>query len=299
LNRFPAEEDIMRRTRRWIIGGGVAVAGTAVVLARPGTSVSRRVRRAFTHAGSSIRYAEGRLEGTAYHLRGRRPDPDVTDNTLADRIRSRLGRTEQGLDLPHIHVMVEHHVALLHGAVGDADEADRIERAVAAVPGVAGVESYLHVGLGSWDTRPSEGRAVPRRSPAMDALMQAAGGAGVSPEAAPMVVRGVLATFADRLPAANRAHLSANLPADVRPLFTPPRRIRGAPPARSLRDLVGRVLVTTPEVTLEQVQQVTAAVVHALRELAPGDEKEIASVLPPELRELWEARGRGATEPVE
>ena len=46
------------------------------------------------------------------------------------------------------------YVALLHGEVSSEADADELERAVAAVTGVLGVESYLHVGLTSGDTRP-------------------------------------------------------------------------------------------------------------------------------------------------
>jgi uncharacterized protein (DUF2267 family) len=280
----------MRRRTRWIVAGaGAATAAAAVAQCRSGTALSRSCSRGLTHLRSRLRYTEGRIEGAVYRLRGREPDPTVTDLTLADRIRSSLGETERKLDLPHVHVMVEHHVALLHGAVGTTHDAQEIEQAVAAVPGVAGVESYLHVGLGPWDTRPSAGRRVHRPSAAMEALLGAAEKAGVSPTAAPLVVRGVLATFADRLPPAQRAHLASNLPADVRPLFTPPRRIHGARPARSLRDLVGRVLVTTSDMPLDRAEEVTVRVVRALRDLVPGDVREISAVLPHELRELWES----------
>jgi len=280
----------MRRRTRWMVAGATAaMTAAAAARCRPGTRLSKACGRALARVRGRLRYTEGKIEGTVYHLRGREPDPAVTDLTLSDRIRSSLGDTEQKLDLPHVHVMVEHHVALLHGAVGTEHDAEEIERAVAAVPGVAGVESYLHVGLGPWDTRPSAGRGVHRPSAAMEALLGAAEKAGVSSTAAPLVVRGVLATFADRLPAAQRAHLSSNLPADVRPLFTPPRRLQGAPPARSLRDLVGRVLVTTSDMPLDRAEDVTVHVVRALRDLVPGDVREIAAVLPRELRELWES----------
>ena len=279
----------MRRSTRWVVAGaGAAVTAAAVARCRPGTLMSKRCGRALTHLRSRLRYTEGRIEGTIYRLRGREPDPTVTDRTLADRIRSRLGKTERRLDLPHVHVMVEHHVVLLHGAVGTEHDAQEIERAVADVTGVTGVESYLHVGLGQWDSRPSAGRSVRHPSAAMAALLGAAETAGVPPSAAPLVVRGVLATFADRLPSAQRAHLSSNLPADVRPLFTPPRRLQGAPPARSLHDLVGRVLVTTSDMPLDRAEDVTVRVVSALRDLVPGDVHEISAVLPRELRELWE-----------
>lgn len=276
-------------TRWMMIGVAVTAAGAVVVVVRrPGAAVPRKVRRTITHVGGRLRYAEGRAKGAGYRLRGREPDPAVIDNVLADRIRSSLGRLERELDLPRVHVMVERHVALLHGEVGNLRDAEEIERAVAAVPGVAGVESFLHLGLGPSDTRPSAGHAVHPPSAALEALLGAADKAGVAPTAAPLVIRGVLATFADRLPAGHLAHLSSHLPADVRPFLTPPRRIRAAPPARTLNDFVGRIVATTTGVQLERAEEVTVAVVHALHDLVPDDVRGVAAVLPPDLRELWE-----------
>lgn len=281
----------MRRRNRWIlIGAATAAAGAVVLVRRPGTAASRRFHRTLSRIGRRLRYAEGRMEGASYRLRGKEPDPAVIDNVLADRIRSSLGRLERELDLPHVHVMVERHVALLHGEVGSQHDVEEIEQAVAAVAGVAGVESYLHVGLGPFDTRPSAGHAVHQPSAALESLLGAAAKAGVAPTVAPLVVRGVLATFADRLPASQRAHLTSHLPADVRPLLTPPRRIRDARPARSFHDLVGRIVATTSGLELDRAEEVTVDVVHALGDLVPDDLASVAAVLPPELRELWEHR---------
>ena len=109
-------------------------------------------------------YAVASAPGILYRLAGRKPDPDVADDVLADRIRSSLGPLEKRLDVPRVHVMVEDHVALLHGDVPDVCDAAAIEHAVMRVSGVDGVESHLHAGLLVGDTRPSEGAAVPPRS---------------------------------------------------------------------------------------------------------------------------------------
>lgn len=98
-----------------------------------------------------------RFHGVLYRLRGQKPDPEVDDLTLADRIRSELGPLEKRLDLPHVHVMAEDHVVLLHGDVEWPHEAAAIEHAVRSVSGVHDVESHLHVGLLPSDTRPSTG----------------------------------------------------------------------------------------------------------------------------------------------
>lgn len=138
--------------------GGVMLAGGAVVVRR-GTTLNKVAGRVLSDAGRRLRYLSGRLEGLSYTMEGRHPDPNVVDNVLADRIRSQLGGLEKRRDLPHIHVMVEDHVALLHGEVATKEDADAVERAVGAISGVKGIKSHLHVGLINGDTRPSEGRA--------------------------------------------------------------------------------------------------------------------------------------------
>jgi uncharacterized protein (DUF2267 family) len=280
----------MRRAR-----GGVVVLATlagGAVLLRPGTHLNHLARRELVRTARRLRYLEGRIEGVSYRLGGRHPDPDVVDNVLADRVRSSLGRIEHQLDLPHLHVMVERHVVLLHGEVDSEDQAEQLERAVAAVSGVSGVVSYLHVGLTPGDTRPSEGKATPRPpSAALQKLLAAAEGAGVDATTAPRVVRGVLATFADRLPPEQRDHVVTHLPADVRPLLTPPRRIAGARPPRTVHDLVGRIVGTTPAIPADRAAAITTAVLGSLRSLVPGDAGSVGASLPPELRELWDDVG--------
>jgi len=122
--------------------------------------------------------APGDTAAEVLHLR---PDPDVDHNVLADRIRSTLGPLEARSALPHIHVLVEDDVALLHGDVATDAEADQIEAAVAAVSGVEGVESYLHIGLLPSDTRPSEGRRIRPPSAAMQRLLAVTEAAGFLP----------------------------------------------------------------------------------------------------------------------
>jgi hypothetical protein len=117
-------------------------------------------------------------------VRRRHPDPEVIDNVLADRIRSSIGALEKRLDLPHIHVMVDDHVALLHGEVASDADVDELMEAVAAVSGVVGVESYLHLGLTGGDNRPSAGRVGQSPSDAMKRLLDAVG-SDVDPEMLP------------------------------------------------------------------------------------------------------------------
>ncbi|HVM65089.1 MAG TPA: DUF2267 domain-containing protein [Acidimicrobiales bacterium] len=278
----------MRSATRRVIG--VAAVGGVVVWLRPGTHANRRARGQIERAARRLRYGAGRLEGLRYRLAGLGPDPGAADPVLADRVRSSLGPLEKRLDVPHIHVMVEDHVALLHGEVPSVWAAMELEGAVAAVPGIAGVDSYLHIGLTRGDTRPSEGRAVHQRSPALQRLLEAAAEAGAPLGDAHAAVRWVLATFADRLPEGERAQVAAHLPGDVRGLFEPPRRLRRGTPVRSVDDLVERVAAAPSGLSSDSARAVTTAVLAVLRALVPEEEGDVAAVLPAELRALWEGQ---------
>ncbi|MCZ7527212.1 MAG: BON domain-containing protein [Acidimicrobiia bacterium] len=212
--------------RKVLLRGGAlatAVVGAIAVIGRD-TPPGRALRHVGEVAGRRTRDLRNRFEGVRYRLSGRSPDPTVTDDVLADRVRSSLGPLVKRLDVPHPHVMVERHVVLLHGEVSARADADALEAAVARVPGVLGVESFLHVGLVPGDTRPSQGRAEHRASPALRRLVRAAEEAGASRVGAVPAVRAVLGAFADRLPAGELDHLLAHLPEDVRALAGPPRR---------------------------------------------------------------------------
>lgn len=247
-----------------------------------------RLRRWADTSRREVRYRRGRLKGLVYRFRQRQPDPDVSDGVLADRVRSSLGPLEARFDLPHIHVMAEDHVALLHGDVASAEQADEIEEAVAAVSGVVGVESYLHVGLLPSDTRPSEGRRVHAPSDALRELLAAAIEAGTGPQHAPRAVRAVLSTFLQRLPAGEREQVTAHLPADVRRLAAEPRRI-GRPPTRTrtVAELTSHVMAANG-MSIDEAEPVITAVLGTLRKLVPEEAAHVASVLPAELRELWQ-----------
>lgn len=277
------------RTAARRAAGTLAVAG-GVVLLRPGAPANRVVRRQVDATGRRLRHLGGRLQGVSYRLRGRHPDPDVIHTVLADRVRSSLGGLEKRLDQPHIHVMAEDHVVLLHGEVATDADAAELEQAVATVSGVLGVESYLHVGLGKGDTRPSEGHAVHPPSPAHRSLVAAAVDAGTPDQVAPAAVRGILATFADRIPAGERDQVAAHLPADVRPLFNPPRRTHAAAPPRTVHELVARITATTGEVPHERAEAIVAAVIGTLRTLVPEEAGDVAATLPAELRALWQSQ---------
>ena len=202
------------RTRR--AGAALATAG-GVVLLRPGTRANRVLRRQLDGVTRRLRYLTGRLQGVSYRLRARHPDPDVSDLVLTDRIRSSIGPLEKRLDLPHIHVLVEDHVALLHGVAESDREARELEAAVAAVSGVLGVESYLHVGLTRGDTRPSAGRRVEQPSDARRRLLDTATRAGLDPAVAEPVVGRSSPPSPNDCPTAS----VTTLPPTSRPTFEP------------------------------------------------------------------------------
>lgn len=137
--------------------GVLAGAIGGAVLLRPGTHANRVLRLGIDRFRRRLEDLDGRLRGLSYRVSGRRPAADVPDQVLADRIRSVLGPVEKRLDIPHIHVMVERHIALLHGDVASAAQAAELQRVVAGVSGVHAVESHLHIGLITGDTRPSAG----------------------------------------------------------------------------------------------------------------------------------------------
>jgi uncharacterized protein (DUF2267 family) len=272
----------MRLTKRIVQAAGLAAGVIGVAAASsPDNPVGRAARR----LARDIRYAVASAPGVLYRLAGRHPDPDVSDDVLADRIRSTIGPVEQRLDVPRVHVMVDDHVAILHGDVKSEFDAYRIELAVLAVSGVDGVESHLHVGLIAGDTRPSEGRAHPAASPALVQLLDAAGSAGArDPRQA---VHAVLCNFSERIPPEERVQFFAHLPADVRQLAGPPRRQgERLPRLRTVPELLAAV-GGERGVELDKVENITRYVVAALRALSPDEERDVAASLPHELRDLW------------
>lgn len=277
----------MRTTRR-LIGLGMLAAGVVGTIATtsPDTRAGRVARRWTNRLARDVRYAAASAPGLAYRLAGRRPDPDVADDVLADRIRSSLGPLERRLDVPRVHVTVEDHVAILHGEVDTLAAAAAIEWAVLRVSGVRGYESHLHVGLVPGDTRPSRGRSAPQPpSDALRVLLEAAEGAGA--ERSRSATHAVLCGFFDRIPVDERVHVLAHLPADVRALSEPPRRQGERPRLRTLPQLVAAV-TAEGGIDPKQAEAITRAVLAALRGIVPEEAGDVAAVLPAELRELWE-----------
>ncbi len=270
------------RTSTKLALGAVAVASAGIALG-PG-------RAAAESRGSllarRVHYLGGFLHGQLYRLLGGRPDPKVSDDILADRVRSKLGSVTKELDLPRVHVMVTDHVVLLHGDVATADDAAAIEDAAQRVAGVRGVVSLLHEGLLPSDTRPSEGLRH-GQSDALRRLLTAARDAGCGQGAERPCVRAVLAVFFDSLPLAERERLIAHLPLDVRRLTPPPRRAGETVRLPSDAAEFVRAVTRVEPVNGGHEAAVVTAVVRELHDLVPEEVRHVAALLPPALQAIW------------
>ena len=238
----------------------------------------------------------GRIRGLDYKLHRRHPDENVSDLVLADRIRSSLGRVQKELDLPHIHVMVNDRVVKLHGDVVSQHQTERLITEIEHMAGVQGVESFLHVGLLSSDTKPSTGRAQPPPpSAAYKQLAAAAVLAGAPPEPA-SVLRAVLGTFCEQIPLDEREHVLGHLPGDVRRLAErPQRRGKELDRIRRASDLYHAVAEAHRPVNARAAEAVTLAVLAELARLVPEERRDIEATLPDELRQLWSRARTPAT----
>jgi len=263
---------------------GASIIGSAVAVAR-GTEIDRVARRAAADVERRTRYLRSAWPGIRYRAAGGHPDVDVSDDVLADRVRSMLGRIERRLDIPPVHITVDDGVATLHGVVSTDLDARELEYATHRVPGICGVASYLHVGLRPSDTRPSEGRASQHPSAAYDALVEAARGAGVPAGAEERGVRAVLGLFLERVPIDEREQVLTHLPTDARALAEAPRRHGGARlrTIDELDDEIERVAGVDPLVA----DALRFTVLGALRALVPEEIADVAAVLPAGLRAGW------------
>ena len=247
----------------------------------------RIAREAVDAIDARARYGAGRLRGLAYRLRGCQPDPDVSDDVLADRVRSRIGPLRRRLDIPRVHVMVANGVASIHGDVETPFHEDAIRAAVAAVPGIADVETHLHVGLLPSDTRPADGRAL-ASSPAYRRLLATAIAAGnVNEGKGKLLVQAVLRTLTARLPADEREQFLGHLPEDVRRLARPHfGRLEAVNRIRTRTEFT-LVVAGSSRLPYRRAAHVCEALLGVIRELVPDEAADVAAVLPAELRELW------------
>lgn len=244
------------------------------------------VRRVLHRTAARLRDVSHRLEGLAYRVADRHPDPDVGDEVLTQRIRSQLGPVEQRLDVPRPNVTVVDHVAEIRGVVGTRQQAQALIDAVGEVSGVRDVRAVLHVGYGPGDTTPSEGRRHRAPSQAWRDLVGSVREFGEPEETAEVVTTMVLATLLDVLPTGERAHLRSHLTTDVKEHVDGLVRVGHPPRPRSREEFVAAVTAGcgVPRDTAETaVRQVLAT----LQELVPEEKADIEAVLPGDLKDLW------------
>lgn len=275
------------RLARSVMAGASIVGG--VVTATRDTGFGRAARRLVAEVDRRTRSVQSAWPGIRYRATGQHPATDVSDDVLADRVRSVLGRVERRLDLPKARVSVDDGVVTLHGAVGSDVDAHELEYTAHRVPGVRGVASYLHVGLGASDTRPSEGRTHQPPSPAYEALVDASCRAGAPASRAERCVRSVLGPFMERVPADEREHVLAHLPRDARALAQVPRR-HGESRLRTVDDLDAEIQ-RLAGVDLLVADALRFTVLGALRALVPEEVADVAAVLPKGLRAAWSPEG--------
>jgi uncharacterized protein (DUF2267 family) len=262
---------------------GRAADAAEVVVRRVGDAGGGRgraiARRAIRDGRRTAAYTRGRLDGLRYAAAGRHPDENVSDDILADRVRTALGPVLRRLDLPRVHVTVERHVVTLHGDAGSLRDIKAIGQLVAAVPGVTGVRSALHVGLLPGASRPSWGRQTAAPSAGLRRLLEAADRGGVGPKQRPAAVSAVLSALATWLSRPQWQQLRRQLPADVRVLG----HRRAHRPADAGADLVTTVSGMTglPGPVAAQTVQ---AVAHELADLVPAAAPAITAALPEDLR---------------
>jgi uncharacterized protein (DUF2267 family) len=139
---------------------------------------------------------------------------------------------------------------------------------------------------------PEDARLRPP-SKALDLLLSAAMDTGIGPHRAGPVVHAVLSTFMQRLPEGERRHVTAHLPPDVRRLATTRQHVgRSGRRARTVAELTAQVM-TADGMSAEQASRALASVLGTLRMLVPEEAADVASVLPSELRVLWDTAGDG------
>jgi uncharacterized protein (DUF2267 family) len=216
------------------------------------------------------------------------PAGHVTDQDLADQVRTALGPIVKALDLPRIHVMAEGLYVLLHGEVGTESDAVAIEDVVLNLPGVIGVESHLHVGLIAGDTRPSEGKPGP--SEMMSALMHAAdnlGIEGVTAKAA--AVRAAMTVLFDEIPPGERQHVIGHLPVDV-VAFVKPRRHIGEERLHWRRPItLAAAISLRGGIKLDTAMMLVPKIIKVIRTFVPEEDADVQATLSEHLREFWAA----------
>lgn len=250
----------------------------------PGRSRAAMARTRRRVAGA-MRHLSGRLEGIAYHLERRQPDPNVSDDILAQRVASTLGLLTRKLDLPRLRVSVHDGVVQLTGQVDTDASRMAIRRATRAVPGVRRVDTRAVTRLGDTQ-RPSQARRA-QRSRSFREIVGAVHALDVGDEHdAARLAGSVLHVLLGILPDGERLHLAGHLPDDVRELVDLATRIGHPAGPRTVDEFLALVADAAGR-SRGTADQAVHAVFGALHDTVPEEVADVAAVLPRELAELW------------
>lgn len=245
-------------------------------------------RRQGRRAARRRRWVAGHVRGAAYRLRGGHPAYDVSDLVLADRVRAELGKELKAHHLRDVGLDVWRHVVYLRGHVPTHSDARLVEDRVLKVSGIDGVESYLDIGV------PSTGEAeqvILLPSDALQRMLAEARRQGWRVPQDLSAVRAVLATFAERIPHTELAHVWSHLPHDLRGLMQPPARLGSTPRRIRHLDDFYEVIAIAAGTDRSKAERLTVAVLHELWQLVPDEAAHIQAVLPRELKQMWGLAG--------
>jgi hypothetical protein len=212
---------------------------------------------------------------------------ELTNQDLADQVRSQLGHLIHALDLPRIHVMAEDQTVLLHGEVGSESDRDRILNYIRFIPGVESIESHMSVGLLPSDTRPSEGK--PPRSAMYQALEAHLVDSGVIGASARPAMIGVLLSILDVIPAHERDHLMGHFPADVKVLVSPWIGVREPITVRTPLELE-IAAAFRGGTSVSDASHFVKSFIETIRTYVPEEDHDVQATLNNSLRAYWAAQ---------
>ena len=208
-----------------------------------------------------------------------------TNADLADIVRTRLGPIVKSMDLPRIHIMAEGSRILLHGDVATEVDASFLEEIVKSLPGVRSVESHLHIGLLSSDTRPSQAPTI--HSHMMEALLTAAASIGIFDGPAISAVQGTLSAILEQIPPNQRHHLLAHFPNDV-VLFAIPRQHFGDENLHWKSELaLDAAASLRGGIDLPSAEVLVPLIIGVIRRFVPEEDHDVIATLKSALKDLW------------
>jgi uncharacterized protein (DUF2267 family) len=266
-----------------VLGAGAALAVVAALI-----ETARHPRwllrsRRLVHHNAVV--ARDRLAGMRARLH---PPAPAGDEVIAERVRARLGHVigRLGPHRAHVEVAVEGGAATLRGWVATQRDAHRIARAARRVAGVQRVTSQLSANPRTSENA-STAQGVPEDSPLWRRLHEALLVAGIEPNRTTRFLRVTLGELAIELPQHPLQHLESHFPADVRELIgTPARRKREK--TRTPEQLVHRVAADA-DVPGPAARAGVLAVMATLQEAVPEEARDVAAVLPQDIRVMWES----------